>query len=136
MDVRFEYELEGESFFGKVFRPIAKVSIKSPRAEAWTKVLMVVDTGADFSILPNHFAYDFRIDIEKDCIKSTTAGVGGEQSIFLCKYHLKAKLKNFERNIPVAFFDNDEVPPLLGRLGFLETFNTEFLKSHTVVFKS
>lgn len=27
-------------------------------------------------------------------------------------------------------------PELLGRLGFLETFDTEFLKSHMVVFKS
>lgn len=135
MDVKFEYKLEGESFFGKIFRPIAEVSIKSPDLEIWTKVVMIVDTGADFSILPNHFAYDFRIDVEKDCIKSTTAGVGGEQSILLCKYPLKAKLENLERNIPIAFFDNDEVPALLGRLGFIETFNVEFLKTHIVVFK-
>lgn len=29
----------------------------------------------------------------------------------------------------------NEVPPLMGRLGFLETFDTEFLKRHAVIFR-
>lgn len=35
----------------------------------------------------------------------------------------------------LAFFDNDEVPALLGRLGFLETFDAEFTRKHEVMFK-
>ena len=97
---------------------------------------MVVDSGADFTILPRYLSEDLEISLEHDCIKDTTAGVGGEQAIYLCKERIKAKLGHYERNVPLAFFDSNEVPALLGRLGFLEKFNTEFLKSHVVVFKN
>ena len=96
---------------------------------------MVVDTGADFTILPRYVAKDLGISLEKDCVVDTTSGVGGEQKIYLCNLPVTAKVGNNERKIPLAFFDNDEVPPLLGRLGFLETFNVEFLKSHVVIFR-
>lgn len=96
---------------------------------------MVVDTGADFTILPRHLVQKLRISLEKDCIKDQTFGVGGEQAIYLCKQRIKAKIGDIERDVPLAFFDNNEVPALLGRLGFLETIDTEFLKKHVVVFK-
>jgi hypothetical protein len=51
------------------------------------------------------------------------------------KSKIQAKLGEFKRKVPLAFFDNNEVPALLGRLGFFETFNTKFLKSHVVIFK-
>ena len=62
-------------------------------------------------------------------------GVGGEQKIYLCKNKVKAQIGDITREVPLAFFSNDEVPALLGRCGFLETFDTEFLKSHVVMFK-
>lgn len=61
--------------------------------------------------------------------------MGGNQTIYFLKSKILAKLGKFNRKIPLAFFDNNEVPALLGRLGFLETFDTEFLKSHIVIFK-
>src|SRR3989344_10735 len=107
MVIKFDYEYEDQSYFGKIYRPIAEVSIKTPKAEIWTKLIMIVDTGADFSILPYHFVYDLRISLEKECIKSNTTGVGGSQTIFLYKHPLKIKLADQEKNIPIAFFDND-----------------------------
>ena len=136
MDVKFAFENAGEISFGTIYRPIAKVSFKSLRGNIWTGTWMVVDSGADFTILPRYLSEDLEVSLERDCIKDTTAGVGGEQSIYLCKKRIKAKLGHYERNVPLAFFDSNEVPALLGRLGFLETFNTQFLKSHMVVFKS
>lgn len=44
-------------------------------------------------------------------------------------------LGNIERKVPIAFFSTDQVPALLGRLGFMETINIEFLKSKAVVFR-
>lgn len=96
---------------------------------------MVVDTGADFTILPRYLAEDLHISLERDCVKDETFGVGGEQAIYLYKQKIKAKIGDVEKDIPLAFFDNNEVPALLGRLGFLETFDTEFLKEHWVVFR-
>lgn len=135
MSVKFSFEYGGKSFFGDIYRPTAKVSFKSPSVNIWIDTWMVVDTGADFTIVPRHFAQKLRISLERDCIKDETFGVGGEQTIHLCKQKIKAKLGGIERYVPLAFFDSNEVPALLGRLGFLETLDTEFLKTHVVVFK-
>lgn len=135
MAVKFSFEDVGKSFFGTVYRPVAKVSLQSFEHDIWVDSWMIVDTGADFTILPRHLAQKLRISLEHDCLKDETFGVGGEQVIYLCKQKIRAKIGDIERDIPLAFFDGNEVPALLGRLGFLETFDTEFLKNRTVVFK-
>ena len=135
MAVKFSFEKAGKNLFGNIFRPVAKVSLQSSKNNAWIDVWMIVDTGADFTILPRYLADNLGISIEKECVKDTTFGVGGEEIIYLCKQKVEARIGSFKRNIPLAFFDSNEVPALLGRLGFLETFNTEFLKTHVVVFK-
>lgn len=135
MDVKFPFENAGEGKFGHIWRPIAKVSLRSPVKESWVTVWVVVDTGADYTIIPRLFSEKLRISLKRDYIKDTTFGVGGNQIIYFLKTKIQAKLGKFERNIPLAFLDNNEVPALLGRLGFLETFNTEFLKSHIIIFK-
>lgn len=136
MDVKFAFENVGSSFFGAVYRPIARVLLQSLKNNIWTSTWMVIDTGADFSILPRYLSEDLEVSLEKDCVKDTTTGVGGQQSLYLCKKRIKAKLGTHERDVPLAFLDSNELPALLGRLGFLETFNTHFLKNHFVVFKS
>jgi hypothetical protein len=136
MDVKFPFENVGKISFGHVYRPVAKVSLKSLKNEIWTTTWMIVDTGADFTILPQYISQDLQISLEKDCIKDETIGVGGEQAIFLCKSKIRTRIGSLERNIPLAFFDNNEVPALLGRLGFMETFNIEFRKNKFVVFKN
>lgn len=135
MDVRFPYENEGSGRFGKILRPVAKVTFTSPYVDILVDIWMVVDTGADYTILPRHFSQKLRISLEKDCSKETTFGVGGEQIVYFFKKKIKASIGKLERNIPVAFLDNNEIPALMGRLGFLETFDIEFLKTHFVVFK-
>lgn len=135
MAVRFPFEKAGKNLFGNIYRPVARVSLESSKNGVWTDVWMVVDTGADFTILSRYLADTLGISLEKDCVKDTTFGVGGEEIIYLCKQKVRAKVGSLKRDVPLAFFDSNEVPALLGRLGFLETFNTEFLKSHVVVFK-
>lgn len=135
MDVRFPFEDEGKTAFGRILRPVAKVTLASSYTDKLVDVWMVVDTGADYTILPRHFSEKLRISLEKDCLKNTTFGVGGEQIVYFFKNKIKAKIGPLQRNIPVAFLDSNEIPALLGRLGFLETFNTKFLKTHFVVFK-
>ena len=136
MDVKFPFEDVGKGTFGHIRRPIAKVTLKSPEKAIWVSLWMIVDTGADYTIIPRHFSEKLRISLERDCIKDFTFGVGGNQTIYFLKGKIQAKLGNLKRKIPLAFFDTNEIPALLGRLGFLETFDTEFLKSHLVVFKN
>ena len=135
MDVKFAFENVGKNLFGSIYRPLARVSFKSIKNDIWISTWMIVDSGADFTILPRYLSADLEVSLERDCIKDKTFGVGGEQAIFLFKKKIKARIGRHERDIPLAFFDSNEVPALLGRLGFMETFNTEFLKNHFVVFK-
>lgn len=136
MDLKFDFEKVGQSYFGLVYRPVAKVSLKSPKSNISTTTWMIVDTGADFTILPQYLADDLGISLEEDCLKTQTSGVGGDRVIYLCKSKIQAKIGPHQRQIPIAFFDSNEIPALMGRLGFLETFNTQFLKNHTLVFKN
>lgn len=135
MAVKFPFEDAGKGVFGVIFRPIAKVTLHSPCIDKAVDVWMVIDTGADYTIIPRHFSKKLRISLEHDCFKDTTFGVGGEQIVYFCKKKIRAKIGVLERDIPLAFLDSNEIPALLGRLGFLETFDTEFLKSHFVIFK-
>ena len=135
MAVRFPYENAGHGIFGKIFRPIAKVTLQSPSADTSVDIWMVVDTGADYTILPRHFSQKLRISLERDCVKDITFGVGGEQTVYFCRKKIKARIGTLDRHIPLAFLDSNEVPALLGRLGFLETFDAEFLKIHTLILK-
>lgn len=136
MDVKFPFEDNGDGPFGRIFRPVAKVTLASPVVSKAVDIWMVVDTGADYTVIPRHFSQKLRISLERDCFKDETVGVGGSQAIYFMKSKILAKIGAIERKIPLAFFDNNEVPALLGRLGFLETFNTEFVKHHTVIFKT
>lgn len=135
MDVKFPYESIGKDKFGYIYRPLAKVTLQSPITNRLMEIWMVVDTGADYTILPRLFSEKLRISLEKDCDKDVASGVGGEETIYFYKKKVKVRIGPLERTIPIAFFDTNDVPALMGRLGFLETFDTEFLKSHFVVFK-
>lgn len=135
MNAKFSYEKVSEHFFGTIRRPIAQVSFKAKGQDIWVKTWMIVDTGADFSILPRYYAKDLGISFSKDCIKNATIGVGGQTAVYLYKSKMEARIGTLKRKVPIAFFDSNEIPALLGRLGFMETFDMEFLKTHTVVFK-
>jgi len=135
MDVKFSFEDNGLTPFGHIYRPVAKVTLKAPSVNKFVGIWMVVDTGADFTIIPRHFSEKLRVSLERDCTKDITLGVGGAQTIYFLKSRISAKIGNMERKIPIAFFDNNEVPALMGRLGFLETFDAEFLKTHVIIFK-
>ena len=76
-------------------------------------VTIVVDTGADYTVLPRREAALLGIDVNKDCIVYTTYGVSGSQTIYLYK-HMFIQFNASELTIPVGFLDTDNVPPLLG----------------------
>ena len=135
MDISFSYDDLGNSIFGHIYRPVARVNLQSPDLIHQLNVWMIVDTGADYTILPRDYSQKLRISLEKDCFKDETLGVGGSQTVYFCKHKIHATIGRASRNIPLAFFDNNEVPALLGRLGFMETLNVEFTKNHTVIFK-
>lgn len=135
MVLKFPFRVEKSYILGKIYRPFAQVFLWGNKEKAWTEVWMIVDTGADYTLLPRFMADKLGVDLEKDCRIFTTFGIGGgERVYFLPK--IKTKLGEWERTIPVGFLERNEVPPLMGRHLFLETFATLFSTNHFVTFTS
>lgn len=128
MAVSFPFKKERSLIFGVIFRPIAEVSFKHQKENIWQSVTMLVDTGADYTLLPAIFALELGINLAKDCKKISTRGVGGRSTVYLFKRKIMARLGKFERQIPIGFLSNDYIPPLLGRQEFFETFKVIFDK--------
>ena len=134
MTVSFDYQYVGESYFGKIYRPVAKVTFKSPKTNIYLTTWMVVDSGADHTILPVSLSQKLDISLKNDCQKDVTAGIGGEQTIYFLKSKIQAQIGKISKKVPLGFLDSKDVPPLLGRLGFMELFEV-ILKKNKVVFK-
>ena len=132
MEVSFAFEKRPSTIFGTVYRPVASVSFWSKNAYTWSEILLVVDSGADYTILPRYWAGNLGIDLEKEAVLYKTSGVGGEAKTYFIK-SWKIKLGEREMSIPLGFLDQDNVPPLLGRQDFLETIKVVFNR-HTTTF--
>jgi len=130
--LRFPFDKSSSEIFGYVYRPQAKVDFWSQKINAWVEVIMIVDTGADYTLLPCFYAMDLGIDLKKECKVHWTGGIGGREKVYLFREG-KVKLGKWERIVPIGFLDRDDISPLLGRQGFLETFKVT-LANHSTSF--
>lgn len=113
----------GKEYLGTIFRPYAIVSIQGENKE-WFLVEMVVDTGADYTLLPRRYAQVLGIDLSK-CHPKTSLGIGGSETVYLYK-SLLIKIGDWLKKIPVGFLERDDIPALLGRLECLEVLRVIF----------
>ncbi len=116
---------------GSIYRPYAIVLSYSRARNKWQPIEMVIDTGADYSLLPKRYAGILGIDLIKDCFAETTLGIGGSESVYQYK-NLPIKIGKWQKEIPVGFLERDDIPPLLGRLSCLEVFRLIFDKKESV----
>lgn len=126
MKVVFPYEEKESDIFPRIKRPVAEVYFWSHLINNWLRYKMIVDTGADYTILPKHRSVDLGIDLQKDCFLKKTYGVGGSNTVFFLKKKMRIKIGNIEMSIPLGFLDSDNIPPLLGREGCLNSFKLLF----------
>lgn len=119
--IKFKFRRIPSEIFNYIYRPYITAFLQKKDKTGWRKARMIVDTGADYSILPRSYAYYLGIDLTNDCIAQSTHGVGGMETVYVYK-NLVLKIGDFERKIPIGFLDRDDVPPLLGRHQCLETF--------------
>jgi predicted aspartyl protease len=127
----FKFKEYDSDIFGKISRPIAQVLFQNQTDKSWQPIEMLVDTGADYTLLPKFLAPIIGVSLLNDCKSITTQGVGGNSKVYLLKKKVKIKLGHLNREVPIGFLENDSVPPLLGRQGFFETFKVVFEKFTT-----
>lgn len=133
MVIRFPFERAESPLLGTIFRPVAPVLFQRKISGKWRAVWMIVDTGADYTLLPRFMAEKLEVDVERECRIFSTTGIGGTEKVYFLP-EINVRLGNFAKVIPVGFLDRNEVPPLLGRRLFMETLETYFASDHTTYF--
>lgn len=128
--VVFPFEKAASKIFGKIHRPVALVDFWSYRLKEWCEIAAIVDTGADYTLLPRFYADDFGINLKKDCGRKTTKGIGGEEVVFIYR-RMKVSFLGKIHSIPVGFLNRNDLPPVLGRHRFLEKFKLTFHRHFT-----
>ncbi|MBI4130655.1 retropepsin-like domain-containing protein [Candidatus Roizmanbacteria bacterium] len=132
MKTAFRFRQISSELFRVIHRPYTDVTFIGKNKKRRI-VSMVVDTGADYSLLPRKDASLLGIDLAKDCTLYTTYGVGGSQTVYLYM-NMKVELDTLKLTIPVGFLDSNDIPPLLGRHGFFEVMKACF-ENHVVYFE-
>ena len=82
MSLAFKFRKIASDLFGDIYRPYADVTFYGQHGRP-RKITMVVDIGADYTILPRREAALLGIDLNRDCTMHTTYGVGGVQKVYL-----------------------------------------------------
>ncbi|OGX06481.1 MAG: hypothetical protein A3G87_07740 [Omnitrophica bacterium RIFCSPLOWO2_12_FULL_50_11] len=121
MRIVYPFEPVPSRIFGRLYRPIAAIHFWSLRLREWQEVFAVVDTGADYTLLPRFYADDLGIDIKKKCRRMKAKGIGGTADVFLYS-KMKVSFLGKLLTVPVGFSAQNDIPPLLGRHKFLERF--------------
>ena len=134
MQIEFPFTKISKGPLGEIFRPYAEVLIFAKKRKVWLPANMVIDTGADYTLLPRKYAISLGIDLSNDCIAETSLGVGGSETVYLYK-NLLIKLGSWQKKIPVGFLERDDIPALLGRLEFIEALKVIF-ENHKTIFET
>jgi hypothetical protein len=133
MVVKFTFETVQSPILGTIHRPVAQIFFARQKVDGWREVWMIVDSGADYTLLPRFMAQRLDVDVERECKIFHTAGIGGTEKVYFLP-KIDVKLGEFKRTIPVGFLDRNEVPPLMGRHLFMETLETYFSSKHITYF--
>lgn len=132
MSVAFKFERAHSGIFDVIHRPVAIVEFQSRRSKKWVEIKMLVDSGADYTLLPWFLTKDLEIDPEKDCDLFETRGGGGITTVYIYKKSLNVKLGDKNFKVPVGFLKGRDIPPLLGRHKFMEKIKTAFHRHQTI----
>ena len=128
--VTFAFERRSSPLFGAVYQPRAVATFWSHKANNWMPLVCLVDTGADYTLLPRVYAAELGINVAKEGRVFDTRGIGGSERVVLIP-RWPMKLGPWTRQMPVGFINRDDLPPILGRQGCLETFKLTLYQHRT-----
>lgn len=129
--VTFPFDSGSRSDLGLIRRPIAQVQFYSSKFKKLINISMLVDTGADYTLLPRSTAQALGIDLKRDCKTFSTFGVGGKEKVYVLKHNIEIIIGDIHMKIPLGFLERDDIPPLLGRFQCLESLELSFSKFAT-----
>lgn len=92
------------------------------------KIIALVDSGADTTVLPKGLALVLGLKEENEIIE--TGGIGGKVKVKKSKiqFQISGSRESYPLTIPVLVLqdDSEDMPLILGRQGFFENFHITF----------
>jgi hypothetical protein len=116
-----------ETPLGVILRPLMPVTLKHSTSDS-LDTLMLIDSGADLSMIPKSMAQSIGIDLSS-CPTGVTGGVGGATDVVMSEATLSfgQRKEVHEVDIPVQIPTKTDIPsPLLGREPFFRFFDVSF----------
>jgi hypothetical protein len=125
--IRFEYERLYGGALGQ--KPLVRINLRNfdpatRRIAGATRVMMLVDSGADITMIPDSFSRVLGVDLTS-LPQQQVGGVGGGEACRGPKV-LTAELCGLWLPIPVMFYPASRHTPLLGRKGAFEAMHIVF----------
>jgi len=121
--IEYRWREEGSESFGIVKRPIAEVHIKDKNNE-WRAITMLVDSGADVSIISKSYGELFGHDLTKGR-KIRLKGIGADEVVAYV-HTMDMLIGKHEQNIEVAIANADLKVNILGRRNLFDLFEIQF----------
>ncbi|UCE38467.1 MAG: hypothetical protein JSW00_04355 [Thermoplasmata archaeon] len=120
---------------GIIKRPLIDIEIFSPIGNKWFIIENVlVDTGADLSVLPYSQGSMFIENIESG-MRTDVSGIVPYARLVVYLHNLKMRVGGHELEAPVLIAESDDVPPILGRVKAIDQFLAEFDKGEELRLK-
>src|SRR3989338_502234 len=127
-EIEFKFREGHSRIFGKILRPFADVILQNEGKELLYH--MIVDSGADLTLIPKSVGDYLGFKIDNDSIKEVK-GVGEQNvQIVLKKINLQIGNKKIEADIALCLIE--EVPLVLGRKDVFDNFEITFKDNKTV----
>ncbi len=129
--MRFQYIEKESRLFGRILAPLIYIEAFS-KHEVWCGIdKVLVDTGADITLLPRDIG-EILVDDITSGEQTLVKGLGpNELKVFIHSIKLRVAGKEFETKVAIA--DSDEAPAVLGRFKALDVFRAEFIEGKELV---
>ena len=121
--IEYRWREEGSESFGKVKRPVAEVHIKDKNGQ-WRAITMLVDSGADVSIISKSYGELFGHNLKKGR-KIRLKGIG-EDEVLAYLHKMEMLIGKHEVNLEVAIASVDLKVNVLGRMDIFSLFEIQF----------
>ncbi len=120
--------------FGKITRPLVTLAFFSERFGRWLEVGQILaDTGADISVIPLPLGQILVSDVGNGIPMYLGGVLSSDMSVNAFVHRIKARIRDYSFEMPVAVSLSSAIPPIWGRREALDRFTVSFVEGRELV---
>lgn len=132
MEIEFDFRDESSGLFGKIKRPVAKITLINKHKKI--PQIFYVDSGADITLVPRSIGEILEFDNPNPSEIIDIKGIG-EKGVPMVLRRLTIQLGDIKIDSRIGWALIEDVPLLLGREDFFKYFDVVFSKNKKTIFK-